>query len=146
MNNPRPLTTRADRAAWMDNNHALTTLVFKWSSGAYGHRVRLQDKHGNTWARCSGGGYDMQGTALGDFIAQQWPDVVRRMDSRDFYGVTHFCKRTRRHLNRAGKHTQTTVNGGCGFNSMRRILARVGFTLCKVYDTPNVDVYTLQSL
>ena len=146
MNNPRPLTTRAARAAWMDANHARTTLIFKWTSGHYGNRVRLQDKFGQTLAHCSGGGYDMQGTALGDYIAQNWPDVVRRMDARDFYGVTHFCTRTRRHLNRAGKYTQTTVNGGCGFDSMRRILARVGFTLCKVYSTPNADVYTLQSL
>lgn len=146
MNNPRPITTRADRAAWMHNNNEFSTLVFKWTSGHYGNRVRLQNKHGQTFATATGGGYDMQGAALGDFIALNWPDVVRRMDARDFYGVTHFCKRTRRHLNRAGKHTQTTVNGACGFDQMRRVLARVGFTLCKVYDTPTADVYTLQSL
>ena len=142
----RPLRSRFDRAVWMHDNHARTVLVFKWTKGHYGNRVKLQDKNGQTLARCSGGGYDMQGTVLGDFIADNWPDVVRRMDSRDFYGITHFCKRTRRHLNRAGKHTNTTVNGACGFDQMRKILARVGFNLCKVYSDSTTDVYTLHSL
>ena len=146
MKNHRPLLTRAQREEWIIHQNEKQLLTFTWTSGAYGNRVRLQDQNGLTLAKCSGGGYDMQGTVLGDFIQNNFGRVVAKLDARDFYGVTHFCPRTRRHLNKAGKYSRLSIHGGTGWDSMCKILERVGFKLCKVYSDNKTDVYFLEIL
>lgn len=144
--NTRPLMTRAQRENWLYNQSHKDLLTFKWTSGGYGNRVRLQDKRGNTLAKCSGGGYDMAGTVLGDFIQDNFGRVVAKLDARDFYGLSHFCPRSRHYLNKAGKYSRLSIDGGTGWDSMCRILERVGFKLRKVYSDNKTDVYFLEIL
>lgn len=144
--NTRPLMTRAQRELWLRNHNQKECITLKWTSGGYGNRVRLQDKRGNTLAITSGGGYDMAGTVLGDFISHNFGRVVGKLDARDFYGLSHYCPRSRRYLNKAGKHSRLYLEGGTGWDSMCRILERVGFKLCKVYSDNKTDVYHLQIL
>ena len=80
---------------------------------------------------CKGGGYDMKGTALGDWIAQEFQEVLKDSDLTGYYG--HY------------KNDETgaiTLDGGCGWNCMVRILEEVcKFALDWAGDTRNHDFY-----
>src|SRR5690349_7553312 len=83
-----------------------TTLEFKWTISrgrdTYGYNVCILYADGRKVARCNGGGYDMQGTCLGNFIASHYADRLlaltpdrhydyesktRVEDGRSFYGL-----------------------------------------------------------
>lgn len=68
---------------------------------------------------CNGGGYDMIGTVFGQWMLQQFgAELAAIPDSEypDLYGM--------------GKHNgKVWLDGACGFESMRKILGRLGYTI-----------------
>ena len=60
------------------------SFLFKWtvSRGAdtYGYNICTLYINGDRVASCSGGGYDMQGTCLGDWIEAQFPEELKRLE------------------------------------------------------------------
>ena len=79
-----------------------TTLVFKWTVSkardTYGYNIctlRVDDK---VVSRCNGGGYDMKGTCLGDYVATSFKDELLKLDIpinrrngediQEYYGLT----------------------------------------------------------
>lgn len=62
-------------------------LQFRWSVSrgrdTYGYNICTLYADGERVARCNGGGYDMKGTALGDFIARNYADRLRRRISAE---------------------------------------------------------------
>lgn len=66
-------------------------LEFKWTVSrgrdTYGYNICTLYVNGNRAARCNGGGYDMEGTVLGNWIAATFPDDLRKLTT-EFYGLT----------------------------------------------------------
>tara|TARA_R100001086_G_scaffold246240_1_gene178186 strand:- start:611 stop:1060 length:450 start_codon:yes stop_codon:yes gene_type:complete len=127
----RKLLTKKQREAWLGKNWRYNVLTFRYSGGVNGNIVKVLDKRGDIikGVRCTGGGYDMTGTCLGQFIEQNFPEQIKRLDTRDFYGLTHWNTKTKKRQYKSSKNTRTTINGACGMNSMRNILEKIGFKL-----------------
>ena len=155
------IKTKQQRKEFLNENWRLSTLYFKWtiSKGrdTYNYRIcTLKDMEGNKIASTCGGGYDMKGTVLGEMINKYFPNELKKLvansgslDSpRGFYGLSHYNKKAkshkRRYLKRATKNTKSFVDGGCGFDSMRRILEKIGYKIQFIRETKNSLTYTLR--
>ena len=130
-------------------------LKFKWTTSkaqnTYGYNVCTLLVNGEKKSRCNGGGYDMQGTCLGDWIARQFDKKLLEF-KKDFYGLTFHnpnWKPSEKIIEReeegkslgleryqdfykqssklpTKKHTIPEINGACGFNSVSNILNHIG--------------------
>ncbi len=97
----RTLLNKKQRADFLSKNWSFETLDFKWTTSrgrnTYGYNIcTLRDKRNNKISSTCGGGYDMKGTCLGDFINTYFYDEIRKLNSEDFYGLTHYGKKYRR--------------------------------------------------
>lgn len=122
--------------------HKHLSLSWSVSRGreTYGYNIcRLDDHETGKRYRCSGGGYDMVGTVIGQWLADHYQDrlvaIAERMSARynkadryqtdqgDLYGG---CWRT--DVNRV------TLDGACGRESMCKIAEAVGLQITSDYD------------
>ena len=133
----RKLLTKKQREAWLNENWRYGVLTFRYSDGVNGNIVKVVDKRGDIikGVRCTGGGYDMTGTCLGQFMEQCFPEQIKRLDSREFYGVGHWNPKTKKRQYRSSENTRTTLDGACGMSSMRDILRKIGFKLEYINET-----------
>jgi hypothetical protein len=71
-----------------------TTLEFKWTISrgrdTYGYNVCTLYADGRKVARCNGGGYDMQGTCLGNFIASHYADRLLTLTPDQMPEQSHY--------------------------------------------------------
>lgn len=147
----RHLLNKSERAEWLGQNWRYNVLTFRYSGGVHGNIAKVVDKRGDIikGVRCTGGGYDMTGTCLGQFIEQNFPEQIKRLDSRDFYGLTHWNTKTKRRQYRSSKDTQTGLDGACGMSSMQDILRKIGFKLSYINETRgkvDTTTYVLQTV
>ena len=155
-------TTKQQRAEFLRENWRLETLNFNWTTSrardSYGWNIcTLKGFKGDKIASTCGGGYDMKGTVLGEMINKYFTHELKKliansgsMDTpRGFYGLSHYNPNAktskRRFLKRATSKTRTYVDGGCGFDSMRRILKKIGYKIKFVKETKNSSTYILKS-
>ena len=83
----------------------------------------------NEWKRvafCNGGGYCMTGTVLGEWIQKEFQEELKKLNPEEFYGLFH-------------RNEKAIVDGGCGDNSMHRILDALGYGLQVVEYKNNGD-------
>ena len=72
-------------------------------------------------------------------------DELKKLNSKDFYGLTHYSKKTNKELKRANKNTNSYLDGACGFESMTPVLNKIGFVLEFILESNNSIVYKLKS-
>lgn len=104
-------------------------LVFKWSvskgRNTYGYKCcSLWDARSEIkLTSCNGGGYDMEGTAFGNWLMLQFPERLQKLNSDKFYGISHYrlSANKLKRLKYGGLNKKTYADGGCGMSSMRRI-------------------------
>lgn len=117
----------------------------------YGYNiVTLTDEtsHPARKFRCMGGGYDMVGTVLADWLVATHPDKLDKLTdrahatwsaadgyqslgnddrARDLYGMTV-------HYGARGEIERVTVDGACGVESVQRIIRAAGLQLTRTHD------------
>jgi len=147
----RTLLNKQQQQEFLDNNWKIQTLSLNWTTSkakdTYGYnRLALKDSRENTLSVTCGGGYDMQGTLLGNFINDNFSELLKRINSGDFYGLTHYNSKRHKHQKKSSKNTRTYVDGGCGIESMRKILAKIGFEFKFISETTNNKIFTFQAL
>lgn len=126
----------------MRNDFDGATLEIKWtvSRGAdtYGYNICSLWCRGKKLASCSGGGYDMAGTVLADFIKMIFPDELRTLtanaggnEAGGFYGLRFSIERGDKweRLRKWEQGASVSLDGGCGFESMEKILNALGYTV-----------------
>lgn len=158
MKNSRTLLTKAEKADFLKSNQHLTKLRFVWTTDEQTqyNRCSLKDANDKTLNSNAGGGYDMKGTALGDFINTQFNELIKKLPAdrggrlnrvrEGFYGLIHYNERGGKKttfLKRSNDRTVSWVDGGCGFASMERILKKIGFSLEYTKETKNTIQYVL---
>lgn len=78
----------------------MTTLEFRWTVSrgrdTYGYNVCSLYVDGTKVAACNGGGYDMEGTCLGTFIARNYGERLRGLKLDDMPGQSHWESNHRR--------------------------------------------------
>ena len=135
------MKTKKQRKQFLNDNFKLSTLNFKCSRN---YVVRIYNLRGEkTEFYAGGGGYDKQGTCLGQLINHYFNNEIKKLNTSDFYGLTHWNKKTKKHQKRSSKNTKSYVNGACGFNSMQKILNKIGFKLQFVYESNNSTMYKM---
>ena len=143
----KTILTKEQKKNFLSDNWKLKTLITKFSTSyardSYGYTIcTLKDSRNNKISSTCGGGYDMRGTVLGHLINKYFYNEIRKLNSDDFYGLTHYGKNYR-HLKNASKFGTSHVDGGCGWESMVRILNKIGFDVKYLTETKKSTTYQL---
>ena len=88
----RTLLNKTQKAEWLNENWIQSVLTFNYSSNNSGNVVTIKNQRGLkiTGIKASGGGYDMKGTVFGQWMQLHFMDELERLDSKEFYGLTHY--------------------------------------------------------
>ena len=146
-------------------------LKFRWTTSkaanTYGYNICSLVVNGEKVSACNGGGYDMQGTALGSWIARKFKKELLQFKEK-FYGLKFHnpdWKPNQKTLDQekkdgfvgltryqdfhsasselpTQKHTIPEIDGACGFGSVENIINHLGFNL-ELIDYKS-GVYTLR--
>jgi hypothetical protein len=133
-------------------------LKFRWTTSrgrdTYGYNICSLLVNGEKVASCNGGGYDMQGTSLGDWVARKFKDQLLKFD-QEFTGLKFYnpnWKPSQETLDQEKKdgfqgltryqdfhsassklpteqHTVPDIDGAYGFQSVTKIIVELGYTL-----------------
>ena len=101
----KTILSKTKQEQFLDDNWTVKTLHFKWGKTG-SHKCWLYDRNDNVLGSAGGGGYDKKGTALGQFMNTYLNDELRKVKTTDYYGLTHWNKRTKKSQNRSSKHTK----------------------------------------
>ena len=127
----------------------IKSLTVKWSiskaQDTYGYNICtvINDDNGERF-KCLGGGYDMLGTSLANFIEKEYqaelianhdqayslrgyPENMQDASKQGFYGMTAHAK--------GGECYKVSLDGACGISAIERIIKEVlGLTLERKYN------------
>lgn len=104
----------------------------------YGYTiVRLRDSETGKVHRCMGGGYDMVGTVLADWLTSTQQDALAPLAPRAFYTYGDGIPYTRAEDERAALYGmavnvttgRVSIDGACGVESVRTIARAAGVKL-----------------
>ena len=91
----------------------------------YGYNiVSLLDTNTGRRYRCMGGGYDMQGTVLADWLTDTQQGKLLEIRDQEHYGMTHLG-------------TGVMIDGACGLATVERIAAAAGIDVQEIRDPRN---------
>ncbi|MDY5837084.1 MAG: hypothetical protein SPK17_00025 [Treponema sp.] len=98
-------------------------------------------------AMTCGGGYDMQGVCLANFIAEYklFKQGLFRLKPRDFNGLTFYDEKARKSRKQYNPGNKIYINGVYGRSSMESILSALGFYLVQIEQTTNMQRYIIKS-
>lgn len=99
----------------------------------------------NKIASTCGGGYDMKGTVLADFIKLHFENELKHLNSKEFYGLSFWNPETKKQCKRYRQGNKICLNGAYGFESMQAILNKIGFTLKFISECANEIVYVIEA-
>tara|TARA_R100001594_G_scaffold40009_1_gene71843 strand:+ start:5190 stop:5600 length:411 start_codon:yes stop_codon:yes gene_type:complete len=133
---------KAQRKQFLYDNFKLRTLKFTWTNSGVVRIVNLRGE--KTKYHAGGYGYDKQGTCLAELINDHFTNELKKLDSKDYYGLSHYNTKTNKYQRKSSKYTRSSVNGGCGFGSMENILNKIGFNLRFIYEDKDCTMYRLE--
>lgn len=131
-------------------------LHFKWTISrgrdTYGYNICTLLVDGEKVGKTCGGGYDMQGTAFGQWIEGHYQNELKSHFSAEIAAVTDkdysdysgYCYKSidgfygAKISGKQGKELRITLDGGCGMDSMKRIAEALGI---KLQWNPESDKY-----
>ncbi len=113
-------------------------LKFKWTVSrgrdTYGYNICSLWVDGRKVSSCNGGGYDMKGTALAEWMQEKkFKEEIKKLDPEKYYGLSEY----------EGKRY---LDGACGFNCMTAVLNAVGYKLIFVDSTRNDSTYLMDKV
>ena len=129
------------------------TLVIKWGTSrgrdTYGYTTCNLYVDGKRVASCNGGGYDMQGTVIGEYIQNAYREELKKLPSNrgsldknpGYYGLSFWWKGEHHHTYQEGDNI--SLDGACGVSSMIRIIEAIGLRLYKIHSSKKEDIWTL---
>jgi hypothetical protein len=107
-----------------------TFLAITWAISrgyeTFGYNIcRLYDSQTGKRYRCIGGGYDMIGTVVGQWLEDSFQPHLQQLDLSDAEGCS-----SRRHYGAIPDKDGTVhLDGGCGIESMQSIATAIGVEL-----------------
>lgn len=132
------------------------TLKFKWTVSrgrdTYGYNICSLWIDGQKVSSCNGGGYDMQGTALANWMEDEFQEQIRKLqahygsgdNNKGFYGLSFYNAKTHKSQHRFSKHVdRACLTGACGFSSIEEILNAIGYKLEYIHGEKDITIYLL---
>ena len=110
------------------------TLRFKYTTSrgrdTYGYNICSLYVNGRKAYSCNGGGYDMKGTVFANYIQNNYQEQLLKLHSAEYYGMW-FYKNNGSGVERVDSYEESNktgayLDGGCGFDSMKKILVACG--------------------
>ena len=102
----------------MKTNHLSLTWSISRGRDTYGYNIcRLDSYNSGKRYRCMGGGYDMVGTVVADWLVAEHQDRLQAVHASNFYGA------------RILTNGRVYVDGACGIESVRNIAEACGIEL-----------------
>jgi len=152
---PRPT---AQARALLEN---FCTCSFKWTVSrgqyTYGYNICTMYLHRRNGDKvkvssCNGGGYDMKGTALGNWAEKWFSDDLKKLTSSTgsltkwntrgtFYGLNFYDPKRKQYRKSWRPGYSLYLDGACGFNEMCAILHALGLNLYPLTRTSREDFY-----
>ena len=126
-------------------------IYFVWSVSkgrdTYGYNICTlrEGFNRNKIASTCGGGYDMKGTVLADFIKLHFENELKRLNSKEFYGLSFWNPESKKYHKRYQQGYKICLNGACGFECMQSILNKIGFKLKLISECANEIVYVIEA-
>lgn len=137
----------SDGALIFGGNYFNSSSSVMESGGSAGNKL-LEFRYGRTnavslfvndtrVATAGGGGYDKKGTALGEWMQNEFQEELKKLyagkkKESDYYG-----------MNKSDTDGKIWLDGACGFNSMENILNAIGYGFERVGSSKSVDKYIL---
>lgn len=124
------------------------TLEFKWTTSkardSYGYTICSLWISGRKVAWCDGGGYDMIGAALAEWIQAAFHEELKKLKADKRLGLS-FCGPEPGYKNhktwRSGDSIE--ISNYIGIGTMIKLLRALGHNLESLYSNTKVDVYQL---
>jgi hypothetical protein len=122
-------------------------LHFKWTISrgrdTYGYNICTLLVDGEKVSKTCGGGYDMQGTVLAQWIENEYQkqlqeyfkNEISAVTDKDYTAYSGNCYKSINgfygaHISgREGRRLKITLDGGCGFNSIEHVAKAIGISL-----------------
>lgn len=114
--------------------------VSLWIHTETGRRERV--------ASCTGGGYDLPGECLGEWIRKHpflTPGIMH-LNAARVRGLTFYDEKAKRGHARYRPGDRITIDGKRGFSAMGDLLAALGFYLRRTENRANVQFYEFRSI
>ena len=141
----KTLLSKKEQEKYLDLNWENSVLYFKWGrSGS--HKCTLYNKREEKLGSAGGGGYDKKGVAFAQFIMTYFTKELKKLNSKEFYGLTHYNPKTHKNQLKSSKNTNTRLDGACGFNCMVKVLNKIGFQLEFIKEGKWEIIYKLNPL
>lgn len=113
---------------------------FRWTVSrgrdTYGYNICTLYIDGVKVSSCNGGGYDMQGTCLAEWLQEIAIEELKHLttnygsstpDRKGYYGLSYRNSKTKKRQRRFSKDCTVSLDGGCGFSSIERIGNAIGY-------------------
>lgn len=137
-------------------------MVLVWKYGVsrgqdtYGYTLVSLYVDGKKVAKTGGGGYDMKGSVLGQWITNNFQDELKKLTAhygsqdptpwdQSFYGLKFYSKDYKPH-NKYQDGDHVSFDGACGFSECRKVLTALGYNLEYIHDTNKETIYTLTKI
>jgi hypothetical protein len=111
-----------------------TKMMYTLTARYTSNNTCILEVDGKKFTSAGGGGYDKVGSCIGTWIAETFPERLKRLDSTKNYGLKYYqkqkvkVKRLKRwpKSKRQDPHYWLLIDGACGLNSMLTILKNLG--------------------
>ena len=116
---------------------------------SYGYNIVTLYRGLRRETSCNGGGYDMKGTCLGQFmgkhVADYFPGILK-LKSTEYYGLDFYDSIKRKYRKHYRPEYSLCLDGGCGLSSMEKILNALGLCLKFRGETRNDAFYSIEKI
>lgn len=106
-------------------------LEFRWTVSrgrdTYGYNICTLYVDNIKVSSCNGGGYDMQGTCLGEWLQTVEPEKIKHLNASTYYGLFHYNSKTKNSQKIGSKNSETYLDGACGLDCITRIGNALGY-------------------
>ena len=121
------------------------TLAFKWTvsrgQDTYGYNIVSLWINRQKVSSCNGGGYDMQGPAIAEWMKQEFSEKLKKLTG--FYGLSFYNTKRKKLQKTWSKDCNVHLDGACGFSCMERILEKMKFKIRFIHAAKNENIYSL---
>lgn len=132
-------------------------LQYKWtiSKGreTYGYNICTLYVNGRKVARCNGGGYDMQGTCLSQYMRVRFEKELKGLtgnngsgdDGTGYYGLNFYGPKPDYERHKQYQEGDSiSLDGACGHESMVTILNALGYRMKYISENRKERLYMLE--
>ena len=127
----------------------MKSFEIKWTvsraTNTYGYNICSLYQNKKKVTFCKGGGYDMKGTCLGDWLKINYEDRLKKLCSSDFYGLKFITVTNGKHISQKlySPGCKVSLDGSCGWSSMESIAKAIGLEIVQTYSSPQAQTYSI---